>query len=415
MPCLGRGVREVGAECEQRAMAALEQRTGEFARGSLQRFGVALGNVDAGRGGQRARGEHEAQEARRRHGGTGGHARLAAPGRRARRERSQRRLERRRIAAARDRGAERRQRLRGEHVEVARRPERVRKPAQFDAHRLDARGGEARGARATGRRAGGARRCASGESTPGRRRPALPMRWPRSARDSADDGGDRDARRHLRRQVRVHGARPGPASAGCRSAKPRSALLSGSSASGTSAASACASSNSRAGSPASSSISISWIGARRSGPSPSVRTSPVSMHSSACVLSGKASGIVVRRISVVKRGATPCRCALPSSRRNGVTAKRSGSSARPATGHSNSVRVDRPAPCARVPRTLDRLHPALAVAPQPQRDAGAREAFVRGVEVRRHERRRARPRAPQRRQQRMARQSRQRLRRDRGA
>ena len=139
-------------------------------------------------------------------------------------------------------------------------------------------------------------------------------------------------------------ARTGASVGGCRSATPRSALLAGSNASGTSAASVCARSNSRATSPASSSISISWIGARRTGPASAVRTSPASMHSSAIVLSGNASGIVVRTKSVVKRGASPCCSARPSARRNGVVANRSGSSLPPATGHSNSERAATPPP-----------------------------------------------------------------------
>jgi hypothetical protein len=56
-----------------------------------------------------------------------------------------------------------------------------------------------------------------------------------------------------------------------------------------------------------------------------VRTSPVSMHSSAIALSGNVNGIVVRVTSVVKRGRRPRFSALPSVRRNGVVAKRSGS------------------------------------------------------------------------------------------
>ena len=72
------------------------------------------------------------------------------------------------------------------------------------------------------------------------------------------------------------------------------------------------------------------------------------------VLSAKVSGIVVRITWVVNCGTSPRRSALPSVRRQGVVAKRRGSSRPPVTGHSNSLRAVIPAVdgCADAPLTV---------------------------------------------------------------
>jgi hypothetical protein len=76
----------------------------------------------------------------------------------------------------------------------------------------------------------------------------------------------------------------------------------------------------------------------QTGRASSVRTSPTSTHSSAMVLSGNVSGIVVRVKSVVKRGRTalarPCRA-----RGGRVSSQSAADRIRvPCTGHSNSAR-----------------------------------------------------------------------------
>ena len=116
------------------------------------------------------------------------------------------------------------------------------------------------------------------------------------------------------------------------------------------------------GSPASSSISISQMGARSGGP-PSARAHARRGRCTACaiVLSANASGTVVREMSVAKRGDEPGALGLAehaAERRRRRSA--AGRAARPRTGHSYSRARAHAAAGAGGERALDRLQPSGA-------------------------------------------------------